>query len=104
DPQILLMDEPFSGLDPLIRREMQDELLALQKDMRKTIVFITHDLNEALKLGDRIAIMRDGEIVQLGTPEQIVTRPSGGYVREFVRDVSRAKVIQSRAIMRDPSP
>ncbi|MXY00601.1 MAG: glycine betaine/L-proline ABC transporter ATP-binding protein [Chloroflexi bacterium] len=102
DPQILLMDEPFSGLDPLIRREMQDELLDLQKNMRKTIVFITHDLNEALKLGDRIAIMRDGEIIQLGTPEQIVTRPSGGYVREFVRDVSRAKVIPARAIMRDP--
>ena len=102
DPQILLMDEPFSGLDPLIRREMQDELLDLQKNMRKTIVFITHDLNEALKLGDRIAIMRDGEIIQLGTPEQIVTRPAGGYVREFVRDVSRAKVIPARAIMRDP--
>ena len=102
DPQILLMDEPFSGLDPLIRREMQDELLDLQKNMRKTIVFITHDLNEALKLGDRIAIMRDGEIIQLGTPEQIVTRPAGGYVREFVRDVSRAKVIPARAIMREP--
>jgi glycine betaine/proline transport system ATP-binding protein len=102
DPQILLMDEPFSGLDPLIRREMQDELLDLQQNMRKTIVFITHDLNEALKLGDRIAIMRDGEVIQLGTPEQIVTRPSGGYVREFVRDVSRAKVIPARAIMREP--
>ena len=102
DPQILLMDEPFSGLDPLIRREMQDELLALQKNMRKTIVFITHDLNEALKLGDRIVIMRDGEIVQLGTPEQIVTQPADGYVREFVRDVSRAKIIPVRTIMREP--
>ena len=99
DPQILLMDEPFSGLDPLIRREMQDELLDLQKNMRKTIVFITHDLNEALKLGDRIAIMRDGEIIQLGTPEQIVTRPAGAYVREFVQDVSRAKVVPVRSIM-----
>ena len=99
DPQILLMDEPFSGLDPLIRREMQDELLALQANMRKTIVFITHDLDEALKLGDRIAIMRDGEIIQQGSPERIVTAPRGGYVREFVQDVSRAKVVPVRSIM-----
>ncbi len=102
DPQILLMDEPFSGLDPLIRREMQDELLTLQANMRKTIVFITHDLNEALKLGDQIAIMRDGEIIQQGSPEQIVTRPAGDYVRQFIQDVSRAKVIPARAIMRLP--
>ena len=102
DPEILLMDEPFSGLDPLIRREMQDELINLQTELKKTIVFITHDLNEALKLGDRIVILRDGEIVQLGTPEEIVTLPADEYVTEFVQDVSRAKVIQARAIMQEP--
>ncbi len=100
--EVMLMDEPFSGLDPLIRREMQDELIALQTELRKTIVFITHDLNEALKIGDRIAIMRDGEIVQEGSPEEIVTLPADDYVTEFVQDVSRAKVIQARAIMQDP--
>ena len=99
---VLLMDEPFSGLDPLIRREMQDELISLQTELHKTIVFITHDLNEALKLGDRIAIMRDGEIIQVGSPEEIVTLPSDEYVTDFVRDVSRAKVIQAKAIMREP--
>ena len=103
DPEVLLMDEPFSGLDPLIRREMQDELIALQTELHKTIVFITHDLNEALKVGDRIAIMRDGEIVQLGTPEQIVTTPADDYVAEFIQDVSRSKVIQSSAIMQQPN-
>ena len=102
NPDVLLMDEPFSGLDPLIRREMQDELVSLQSELRKTIVFITHDLNEALKLGDRIAIMRDGEIVQEGSPEEIVTLPTDQYVTEFVRDVSRAKVIQAKAVMREP--
>ena len=102
DSEVLLMDEPFSGLDPLIRREMQDELIALQTKVQKTIVFITHDLNEALKIGDRIAIMRDGEIVQEGTPEEIVTLPADDYVSEFVQDVSRAKVIQASAIMREP--
>ena len=99
---VLLMDEPFSGLDPLIRREMQDELISLQTDLRKTIVFITHDLDEALKIGDRIAIMRDGEIIQQGAPEEIVTLPSDDYVTEFVRDVSRGKVIQAKAVMREP--
>ena len=99
---VLLMDEPFSGLDPLIRREIQDELLSLQTELQKTIVFITHDLNEALKLGDRIAIMRDGEIIQEGSPEEVVTLPSDAYVTDFVRDVSRAKVIQAKAIMREP--
>ncbi len=99
---ILLMDEPFSGLDPLIRREMQDELLSLQTELQKTIVFITHDLNEALKLGDRIAIMRDGEIIQEGSPGEVVTLPTDAYVTDFVRDVSRAKVIQAKAIMREP--
>lgn len=99
---VLLMDEPFSGLDPLIRREMQDELISLQSSIQKTIVFITHDLNEALKIGDRIAIMRDGEIVQEGSPEEIVTLPADDYVTSFVQDVSRAKVIQAKAIMQDP--
>lgn len=99
---ILLMDEPFSGLDPLIRREMQDELLTLQTELQKTIVFITHDLNEALKMGDRIAIMRDGEIIQEGSPEEVVTLPTDAYVMDFVRDVSRAKVLPAKAIMREP--
>ncbi len=102
DPEILLMDEPFSGLDPLIRREMQDELASLQSELHKTIVFITHDLNEALKLGDRIAIMRDGEIIQLGTPQEIVMHPADDYVSEFVSDVSKAKVIGAGSIMREP--
>ena len=102
NPEVLIMDEPFSGLDPLIRREMQDELVSLQLGLHKTIVFITHDLNEALKVGDHIAIMRDGEIVQDGSPEEIVTLPTDQYVAEFVRDVSKAKVIQARAIMREP--
>ena len=102
DPPILLMDEPFSGLDPLIRRNMQDELINLLEQLKKTIVFITHDLDEALKLGDRIAIMRDGEIIQLGTPEEIVTLPSDAYVGEFVRDVSKAKVLHAESIMQEP--
>ena len=102
DPEVLIMDEPFSGLDPLIRREMQDELVMLQAELQKTIIFITHDLDEALKLGDRIAIMRDGVIVQEGTPEEIVTRPANEYVSAFVQDVSRAKVIRAGSIMREP--
>ena len=102
DPDVLLMDEPFSGLDPLIRREMQDELVSLQTELHKTIVFITHDLDEALKLGDRVAIMRDGQIVQHGSPEEIVTLPSDDYVTDFVQDVSRAKVVQAKAIMCEP--
>ena len=102
DPEVLIMDEPFSGLDPLIRREMQDELVMLQSELQKTIIFITHDLDEALKLGDRIAIMRDGVIVQEGTPEEIVTRPANDYVSEFVQDVSRAKVIRAGSIMQEP--
>ncbi len=103
DPEVLIMDEPFSGLDPLIRREMQDELVMLQSELQKTIIFITHDLDEALKLGDRIAIMRDGVIVQEGTPEEIVTRPANDYVSEFVQDVSRAKVIRAGSIMQQPA-
>lgn len=93
DPEILLFDEPFSALDPLIRREMQDELIRLQKTMQRTIVFITHDFAEALRLGDRIAIMKDGSFDQVGTPEEIVSSPATPYVREFVNDVPRAKVL-----------
>lgn len=102
DPEILLMDEPFSALDPLIRRQMQDEFINLMSVVQKTIVFITHDLNEALKLGERIAIMKDGEIVQLGSPEEIVADPADEYVTEFVRDIPRSKVIPVRNIMREP--
>ncbi len=99
DPEILLMDEPFSGLDPLIKRQMQDELIELQDKMQKTIIFVTHDLHEALKLGDRIAILRNGETVQVGTPEEIVTQPADDYVQDFVRDASPAKVITAGTIM-----
>lgn len=102
DPEILLMDEPFSGLDPLIRRQMQDELVELQESLKKTIVFVTHDLHEALKLGDKIAIMRNGEVVQEGTPEEIVTQPADEYVQEFVRDASPAKVLTAGSIMEEP--
>lgn len=104
DPDVLLMDEAFSALDPLIRKDIQDELLDLQARMRKTIVFITHDLDEALKLGDHIAIMKDGAIVQIGTPEDILTHPADDYVREFVQDVDRTRVITARTIMFNPDP
>jgi len=100
DPEILLCDEPFSALDPLIRRDMQNELIRLQQDLKKTLVFITHDFLEALKLGDRIAIMKDGEVVQIGTPEQIVAHPVNDYVFEFTKDVPRVKVLTARSIMR----
>ena len=93
DADILLMDEAFSALDPLIRREMQDELLRLQKQLHKTIVFISHDIQEALKIGDRIAVMKDGAIVQVGTPEEIVTQPANDYIRAFTEDVNRAQVL-----------
>jgi glycine betaine/proline transport system ATP-binding protein len=102
EPDILLMDEPFSGLDPLIRRQMQDELVELQETLKKTIIFVTHDLHEALKLGDKIAIMRNGEVVQEGTPEDIVTHPANDYVQEFVRDASPAKVLTAGSIMEEP--
>jgi glycine betaine/proline transport system ATP-binding protein len=102
DPEILLMDEPFSGLDPLIRRQMQDELVELQDKLKKTIVFVTHDLHEALKLGDRINIMRNGKTVQIGSPEEIVTNPATEYVREFIQDASPSKVITAGRIMSDP--
>lgn len=100
DPRIMLMDEAFSALDPLIRSDMQDELLELQARMKKTIVFITHDLDEALKIGDRIAIMKDGEVVQIGTPEEILTEPADDYVRAFVQNVDRMNIITASAIMK----
>lgn len=99
DPDILLMDEAFSALDPLIRREMQDEMLDLQARMNKTIVFITHDLDEALKLGDRIAVMRDGVIIQIGTPEEIVSTPADDYVSAFTEGIDRSKVLTAASIM-----
>ena len=103
DPEILLMDEPFSALDPLIRREMQDELINLQTTLKKTIVFITHDLDEALRLGSRIAIMKDGEIVQLGSKEEIVDNPADSYVEDFIRSISRTRVLGAGSIMQDPA-
>ncbi|OGN91089.1 MAG: hypothetical protein A2158_06755 [Chloroflexi bacterium RBG_13_46_14] len=103
DPEILLMDEPFSALDPLIRRQMQDEFINLRDTVSKTVIFITHDLAEALKLGHRIAIMKDGVVVQIGTPMDIVANPADDYVREFVRDVSRGDVLPASSIMKRPS-
>jgi glycine betaine/proline transport system ATP-binding protein len=104
DPVVMLYDEPFSALDPLIRRDMQDEVMRLQRETGKTMVFITHDLPEALRLGDRIAIMRDGAIVQLGTPEELVGSPADEYVENFTRDVPRSHVLTLRWIMRYPEP
>jgi len=104
DPKLMLYDEPFSALDPLIRRDMQDEVCRLQEETGKTMLFITHDLPEALRLGDRIAIMRDGAIVQLGTPEELVGSPADDYVENFVRDIPRTHVLTLRWIMRDPEP
>jgi glycine betaine/proline transport system ATP-binding protein len=100
DPEIMLFDEPFSALDPLIRRDMQNEVRRLQNDMKKTMIFITHDLAEALKLGDRIAIMKDGAFVQVGTPEEVVAHPADDYVADFTKDVPRAHVLTARAIMK----
>jgi glycine betaine/proline transport system ATP-binding protein len=102
DPEVMLYDEPFSALDPLIRRDMQDEVIRLQHETGKTMVFITHDLPEALRLGDRIAIMRDGRIVQLGTPEDLVGSPADEYVANFTRDIPRSHVLTLRWIMRPP--
>lgn len=104
DPKVMLYDEPFSALDPLIRRDMQDEVMRLQRETGKTMVFITHDLPEALRLGERIAIMRDGAIVQLGTPEELVGSPADEYVENFVRDIPRSHVLTLRWIMREPAP
>ncbi|MFB1051103.1 glycine betaine/L-proline ABC transporter ATP-binding protein [Paraliobacillus sp. JSM ZJ581] len=102
DPEVLLMDEAFSALDPLIRKDMQDELLDLQGKMQKTIIFITHDLDEALRIGDRIALMKDGSIVQIGTPEEILVSPANDYVEKFVEDVDRSKVLTAEHIMKRP--
>jgi glycine betaine/proline transport system ATP-binding protein len=104
NPQVMLYDEPFSALDPLIRRDMQDEVCRLQMEIGTTMVFITHDLPEALRLGDRIAIMRDGAVVQLGTPEELVGSPADEYVDNFTRDVPRSHVLTLRWIMREPAP
>ena len=104
DPPILLMDEAFSALDPLIRRQMQDEMMEIQNELHKTTLFITHDLNEALRIGDRVCIMKDGEVVQIGTPEEILTEPATGYVAEFVQDVDQGRVIEVHEIMVDPQP
>ena len=103
EPDIWFLDEPFSALDPLIRREMQDEFLRLQNLLKKTIIFITHDFDEAIRLADRIAIMKDGAVIQIGTPEELILDPASDYVAEFTRDVSRAKVFSARRVMRDVS-
>ncbi len=100
EPELWFLDEPFSALDPLIRREMQDEFMRLQSKLKKTIVFITHDFDEAIRLADRIAIMKDGEIVQTGTPEHLVLNPATDYVREFTRDVAKAKVVSVGSLMK----
>ena len=99
DPEFLLMDEPFSALDPLIRRQLQTEFIKLSKQMKKTTVFITHDLDEAVRVGHRIAIMRDGKVIQIGTPEEIVISPADDYVADFVKGISRLKIVQARSIM-----
>ncbi|MEH6576742.1 MAG: glycine betaine/L-proline ABC transporter ATP-binding protein [Amphritea sp.] len=99
DPAILLMDEPFSALDPLIRRQLQDQFLELARSMKKTTLFITHDLDEAIRIGNRIAIMKDGEIVQIGTPEEIITAPADDYVADFVKDISRLKLVFAHTVM-----
>jgi glycine betaine/proline transport system ATP-binding protein len=102
DPSLLLFDEPFSALDPLIRRDMQNEVIRLHRELGKTMVFITHDLQEALKLGDRILIMRDGAIVQIGTPDEVVARPADDYVKDFVSEVPKSHVLTLKWVMREP--
>ena len=104
DPDILLMDEAFSALDPLIRRQMQDDMMGIQADLHKTILFITHDLNEALRIGDKVCVMKDGAVVQIGTPEEILTEPADGYVAEFVQDVDQGRVIDVGSVMTEPTP
>jgi len=98
-PELWFLDEPFSALDPLIRGEMQDELIRLQSVLKKTMIFVTHDFDEAIKLADRIAIMKDGSVIQLGTPEELVLQPADAYVAAFTRNVQRAKVVTARSIM-----
>ena len=99
DPEVWFLDEPFSALDPLIRREMQNEFLRIQELLHKTIIFITHDFDEAIKLADRIAIMKDGKIIQIGTPQDLVISPSNSYVKEFTKDIIRSKVLTAKSIM-----
>lgn len=99
DPEVLLMDEPFSALDPLIRRQLQDQFMTLSAELKKTTIFITHDLDEAIRIGNRIAIMKDGRIIQIGTPEQIVTNPADDYVRDFVEGISKLKLVYAHSIM-----
>jgi glycine betaine/proline transport system ATP-binding protein len=101
NPDVLLMDEPFSALDPLIRRQLQDEFIRLSQILKKTTVFITHDLDEAVRIGDRIAIMRDGKVVQIGTAEDIVMNPADDYVADFVAGISRLKVVRAHAVMKE---
>ena len=101
DPSILLMDEPFSGLDPLIRRELQDEMIRLQKEMHKTIFFVTHDLSEALRMGDRMAIMKKGEIVQVGSPDEVIANPADEYVAKFVQDEREQLQRAERALTKE---
>lgn len=103
EPEVLLMDEPFSALDPLIRRDMQLELLEIQSELQKTIVFITHDVNEAFKIGDRVAVMKDGVFVQVGTPEEILENPANDYIEDFVKDIDRTKILQAKNVMFTPS-
>ncbi len=103
DPEVLLMDEPFSALDPLIRRQLQDQFMGLSAELNKTTVFITHDLDEAIRIGNRIAIMKDGVIVQIGTPEDIVTKPADDYVEDFVEGISKLKLVFAHSIMEDIS-
>lgn len=102
NPDILLMDEPFSALDPLIRRDMHSELLDLQSQLKKTIIFITHDINEAFKLGDRVAVLKDGVIEQIGTPEEIIENPSNDYIKNFIQDIDRTRIIKAENIMKKP--
>jgi glycine betaine/proline transport system ATP-binding protein len=99
DAEILLMDEAFSALDPLIRTDMQDVLLGLQEELHKTIIFITHDLDEALRIGDQIAILRDGVVIQLGDPQDIIMNPADDYIADFIKDINRSRVIEVRSIM-----
>ena len=103
DPELLLMDEPYSALDPLIRREMQNELLTLDDDNERTIVFITHDMNEAFRIGDRIALMKDSEVVQIGTPQEFFENPANDYVKDFIADVDKTRILKIRSVMRKPN-
>ena len=100
DPEIILMDEPFSALDPLIRRDMHTELLDLQSKLKKTIIFITHDVNEAFKLGDRVAVLKDGEVVQIGTPDEIIEKPANEYISNFIQDIDLSRILKAESVMR----